>query len=202
MLVEPRQQVQKGALLATLDPRAADLDVRAARASAEAAQGRLTQAKVALDAASEQLKRTQALLDKGLASPNDLTQAQAEHGRAAAALDAVRGERKLAGEQVASAELGKNLGQIRAPIDGVVLRVPDRVGAAVGPEQGPLFVIGQALELMRIDALRLGDRDRAGEARPRGRGDRASAAEPELEGRACCASASSPSARAAWCSTR
>jgi RND family efflux transporter MFP subunit len=153
VLVEPRQEVKKGALLATLDPRAADLDVRAARASAEAAQGRLTQAKVALDAASEQLKRTQTLLDKGLASPNELAQAQSEHGRAAAALDAVRGERKLAGEQVASAELGQNLGQIRAPIDGVVLRVPDRVGAAVGPDQGPLFVIGQALELMRIDAL-------------------------------------------------
>lgn len=152
VLVEPRQRVQKGALLATLDPRAADLDLRAARASAEAAQGRLTQAKVALDAATEQLARTQRLLDKGLASQNELAQATAERERAAATLDALRGERKLAGEQVASAELGKNLAQIRAPIDGVVLRAPDRTGAAVAPEQGPLFVVGEALELMRIDA--------------------------------------------------
>jgi len=53
---------------------------------------------------------------------------------------------------VASAQLSKSLGQITASLPGVVLRAPERLGAAVSPEAGPLFVIGDPLELMRVDA--------------------------------------------------
>jgi HlyD family secretion protein len=38
------------------------------------------------------------------------------------------------------------------------LRAPERIGAAVSPEAGPLFVIGDPLELMRVDA-KIGETD-------------------------------------------
>ena len=44
------------------------------------------------------------------------------------------------------------MGQIIAPGAGVVLRAPERIGAAVSPATGPLFVIGDPLEQMRVDA--------------------------------------------------
>lgn len=150
---QARQEVNEGDLLATLDERAAALSVRTAKASAEAAQGRVAQAQAALDAARQVEARAQRLHDKGLASQQELADARAEQQRARAALDAARAERKVAAEQVASAELGKSLGKIVAPASGVVLRAPERVGAAVGPDQGPLFVIGAPLSTMRIDAL-------------------------------------------------
>jgi HlyD family secretion protein len=151
--VEQGQQVEQGAPLATLDPRAAELALRGARAGAEAAQGHVAEADVALASAVQAARRAQSLHDKGLASPTELEDANAARERAQAALIAARAERKLAGEQVATAELSKHLGQIVAPSAGVVLRAPDRVGAAVSPDQGPLFVIGQSLDVMRIDAL-------------------------------------------------
>lgn len=150
---QTRQEVKQGDPLATLDERAAELSVRSAKASAEAATGRLGQAQAALNAAQEGEERVRRLLDKGLASQQQLADAAADRARASSALAAARAERRLAGQTVATAELGKSLGQIVAPSSGVVLRAPDRMGAAVGPEQGPLFVIGAALTTMRVDAL-------------------------------------------------
>jgi HlyD family secretion protein len=151
--VQTRQQVKQGDLLATLDERAAELSVRGAKAAAQAAAGRLGQAQAAHAAAEQVQERVRRLHEKGLASQQELADANAEFARAAAALSAARAERKLAGQGVESAELGKSLGKIVAPAPGVVLRAPDRVGAAVGPEQGPLFVIGEPLSTMRVDAL-------------------------------------------------
>jgi HlyD family secretion protein len=148
-----RQAVKKGDRLATLDPRAAELSVRSARASAQAAVGRLGQGLAALAAAQQVEARVRRLHEKGLASQQELADASADRERASAALVAARAERKLAAEQVATAELGKSLGDIVAPVAGVVLRAPDRIGAAVGPEQPPLFVIGEPLTTMRVDAF-------------------------------------------------
>ncbi|MGD8860075.1 MAG: efflux RND transporter periplasmic adaptor subunit [Myxococcales bacterium] len=151
--VQPRDRVEKGQLLASLDERAAALAVQTAKATVQAAAGRVAQARTAVDAAQRTLSRTKSLNGKGLASAQDVASAQAELEQARAALSAARAEQKVASQQVASAELGKSLGQIVAPRAGVVLTVPQRIGAAVSPERGPLFVIGDSLSTMRVDAL-------------------------------------------------
>jgi HlyD family secretion protein len=150
--VQARQQVEQGQLLATLDERAAELALESARATVQAAAGRVAQARAALEAARQGLERARSLSGKGLASAHAVSEAEADEKRAKVALDAARAEQKVASQTVASAKLGKSLGQIVAPRAGVLLRVPERLGAAVSPERGPLFVIGEPLTTMRIDA--------------------------------------------------
>jgi HlyD family secretion protein len=144
--------VKAGQLLAELDPRAAALAVRGAEAAVEAASGALSQIKARKEEAERALSRAKTLLARGLASPEDVANAQAELAQANAALEGARGEQKVAAQTVASARLSQNLSRMEAPAAGVVLAAPERVGAAVGPEAGALFVIGSALDSMRVDA--------------------------------------------------
>ncbi|MBI2897607.1 MAG: efflux RND transporter periplasmic adaptor subunit [Deltaproteobacteria bacterium] len=164
ILAAPRSTVRRGELLARLDDRAAALAVKGAQATVQAAAGRVAEARAALDAAAEERGRVERLVGRGLASQQELSSARAAVQRAEAALQAARAEQAAASGGVASAQLGRNLGDIVAPADGVVLVAPERLGAAVGPERGALFVIGEALDVMRIDAT-VGEAD-IGEIRP------------------------------------
>jgi HlyD family secretion protein len=149
--VAPRQTVKKGQLLATLDERASDLAVHGAQASIEAAAGRLEQAQTAFDAAKRDADHTLRLQSKGLASEQDALEAQTALERAKAALAAARADRKLATQNAAASQLEKSMSRVTAPADGVVLRAPDRIGAAVSPEREPLFVISAPLDVMRVE---------------------------------------------------
>ena len=150
--VQTRDAVQKGQLLATLDQRATQLAVRGAKATQEAAVGRVGQAQIAVDGARRSLDRALSLKAKGLASEQDVGNAQTALDGARAALGAAQAERKVAGENLAAAQLGQSLGAIVAPSAGIVLHAPDRVGSAVSPERGPLFVIAEPLTTMRVEA--------------------------------------------------
>jgi HlyD family secretion protein len=150
--VEPRAEVKQGQLLATLDERAGALAVHGAQAAVEAAAGRMAQAQAALDAAKRDAEHALRLQDKGLVSQQDLLEAKSTLERAKAAFEAARADKKLASENAASAELGKSLMRIVAPVAGVVLHAPDRIGAAVSPEREPLFVISAPLDVMRVEA--------------------------------------------------
>ena len=151
--VQEGDYVQAGQLLGTLDARTAELTLRSAHATAETASGRLAQAQVALSAAEQARSQAARLLQQGLASPHDIEQADNELARARAALAAARGERKLAEQTIAGAELGRDGSRITAPSAGVVLRAPDRIGAAVSPDHGPLYVLGEPLDTMRLQAM-------------------------------------------------
>lgn len=150
--VRAGDNVQAGQLLAVLDERAAQLAVRSAEASAGAAGSGVREAQTALSAATRALTQAQRLEQRGLASTNDVQNAETELARARAGLEAARAQQRVASQGVASARLSQSLGQIVASEAGVVLRAPDRVGAAVAPERGPLFVIGDPLDVMRVDA--------------------------------------------------
>jgi RND family efflux transporter MFP subunit len=151
--VHEGDHVEQGQLLGTLDARSAELSLRGARATAEAAGGRLAQAQVALAAAERARSQAARLLQQGLASPQDVEQADSELALAKAALAAARAERKLADQTIEGAELGRDSSRIVAPSAGVVLRAPDRIGAAVSPERGALYVLGESLVVMRLQAL-------------------------------------------------
>lgn len=148
----PGQTVHQGDLLALLDERAAALAVRGAQASLDAAASEVAKASAAVTAASTRAQRVQRLAARGLASQADLEAAKSALSEAQATLRAARAQRAGASEQVASAELGKQLGRIVAPDDGVVLVAPERLGTIAGPERGPLFVLGKGLDPLRINA--------------------------------------------------
>lgn len=150
--VKAGDPVVAGQLLAVLDERVAKLAVRSAQASEIAAASTVREAQTAVSAAERTLERARRLNEKGLSSNNDVQNAESELARAKAAVEAARAGQRVAGEGVASAQLSKSFGQITASEPGVVLRAPERLGAAVAPEAGPLFIIGDPLELMRVDA--------------------------------------------------
>ena len=151
--VHEGDQVEQGQLLGTLDARSAELSLRGARATAEAASGRVAQAQAAFSAAERARAQAARLLQQGLASPNDAEEAESALAQAKAALSAARAERKLADQTIAGAELGRDSSRITAPSAGVVLRAPDRLGAAVSPDKGALYVLGEPLTTMRLQAL-------------------------------------------------
>lgn len=150
--VQEGQRVEAAAPLASLDERAAELTVKSAQAAVEAAAGRAAQARAALEEAKRNEEQAIRLREKGLSSDHELNQARSAKLGAQAVLEAARAEQKLASQSVESAKLGKSLGQIVAPASGIILQAPKHVGAAVAPERGPLFVIGEPLDVMRVDA--------------------------------------------------
>jgi HlyD family secretion protein len=150
--VHEGDMVQAGQLLATLDQRASELSVKSAEAAAQAAAGTAAEAGAALAAAERGLARAKDLATRGFATAQAVADAESELARAKAISSSARAEQRAVTQQVESARLQKSFGRIDAPTAGVILRAPERVGAAVGPEQGALFVIGDPLTTMRVDA--------------------------------------------------
>lgn len=152
ILAAPGDSVSAGQVIARLDEREAELEAQGARARSQAARARVAEARAMLQAGQENLDRTLQLAERGLASQADLSQARAEVARARAAVQTATAEERATLEAVERARLGQNLAEIRSPVNGVVIAAPSRVGAVVGPELGPLFRIGDPLEVLRIEA--------------------------------------------------
>jgi HlyD family secretion protein len=145
-------RVEAGQLLAELDQRALTLVVRGAEAEAAAAAGGLAQARSRLQSAQRAVGRAKELLSQGLASREDVAAAESDLAQAQAALQAALGQKRAAGEHVASAKLSQTFTRIESPMAGVVLKAPERVGSLASPEQGALFIVGTPLDTVRVDA--------------------------------------------------
>ncbi|HEX4353639.1 MAG TPA: efflux RND transporter periplasmic adaptor subunit [Polyangiales bacterium] len=163
ILVRAGDKVKQGQPLARLDDRAGVFIVRNADASMQAATWQMAGARTAFDAAKDDQTRIERLVARGLASEQDVANAKSALSKASAALEAARAEQSVAQGQFASAKFEHTQGQILAPADGVVLTAPENLGSAVTPERA-LFVIGDPLELMRVD-VDVGEAD-IGDVRP------------------------------------
>jgi RND family efflux transporter MFP subunit len=124
--VKVGDQVRLGALLATLDATEAG-----AQAAASAAQVRAAEAQLAL--AQDGERRTQAMVQSGSFSEASGVQSTQQRALALAQLDAAKAQASLA-----RVSLGNHT--LTAPFAGTVTRVPDGIGAVVGPGE-PLFEI-------------------------------------------------------------
>lgn len=150
--VAPGDTVKRGQLLAQLDDRASLIGVRSAGSTLQASVWRVAEAKTARESALTELERVQRLSARGLASTADVDSAKAVASRAESQLKAAGAEKSVAADNVAAAKFGQNLGDIVAPIDGIVLVGPENPGTPVAPERGPVFVVAAPLARMRIDA--------------------------------------------------
>jgi HlyD family secretion protein len=151
ILVEPGEAVHRGQLLAQLDQTSATLAVGSARDSVQVSDGRLAEARAALESARDVAARTERLATRGLASEADRQAAKAAEARARGTLAAAGAEREVALHALSTVELQRRLTAVLAPLDGVVLVAPDRVGATVAPEAGRLFVLGSTTATMHIE---------------------------------------------------
>ncbi len=152
VLAPEGKRVTRGEALAELDDRAVTIEREGAEAGVEAADGRVKEAVARLEAATESLERVERLRARELASDAELESARADEARAKAAAATARAERSKAQKGLRSATIAVSLSQILAPVSGIVLKAPQSTGGAVGPEVGPLFVIGSDLAELRIDA--------------------------------------------------
>ena len=132
--------VKQGQVLATLDSRAAKIQVATARASVEQAQAQLDELQIALKQAGQRAPRIAAAAKAGAATGEAAEQAsdavatlKAKRSAAQAALDGAK-------QQFASAQLNLDAATLRAPVAGSIVERQATVGQTVAAASGqPLF---------------------------------------------------------------
>ncbi|MGH8182541.1 MAG: efflux RND transporter periplasmic adaptor subunit, partial [Rhodanobacteraceae bacterium] len=132
--------VKQGQVLATLDARAAKIQVATAKANEEQAKAQLDELQIALKQAGQRAPRIAAAAKAGAATGEAAEQAadalatlKARQKAAQAALDGAK-------QQLASAQLNLDAATLRAPVTGAVVERRATVGQTVSAASGrPLF---------------------------------------------------------------
>lgn len=133
--------VEAGQPLAKLDATGAMAELSAAQTALTASAARVDRARAARAAASQERARLERLLEKGLVSAASVAAARATESEAIAALRAAEAQRELDAQSASGAKTRREETTLRAPVSGFVLSATEDVGAMVGPQTGPLFVI-------------------------------------------------------------
>lgn len=134
--------VKAGAVLAQLDPRAAQIELASARAQVEQARAQLAQLQVKLNEARQRAPRIAEAAKAGAASGdaadearNQVASLQAQAAAAKAAVDAAR-------QHMAATQLDVDTRTLRAPVAGRIVQRDAQIGEAVSAQSGSaLFTI-------------------------------------------------------------
>jgi HlyD family secretion protein len=145
--------VKQGQLVARIDPETLQYRVRQAEADAEAARSAQGRARVSMLNAQRDLARSRELVEKNFVSSADLDAKQAGFDLAAADVKnatAIVAQREAS---LASARVDLARTEIRAPVDGVVIKRSVDVGQTVAASlQAPeLFIIAKDLRDMQVE---------------------------------------------------
>jgi HlyD family secretion protein len=153
LFVDFNAPVKKGQLVARIDPETFEYRVRQAQADTDAARSALNRAQVNLLNAQRELARSKELVARNFVSPADLERAQATFDLAQA--DVKNAQATVAQREASLAAARVDLGrtEIRAPVDGVVIKRSVDVGQTVAASlQAPeLFVIARDLRDMQVE---------------------------------------------------
>jgi len=153
LLVDFNSPVKAGQLIARIDPETFQYRVRQNEADLEAARAAAGRAQVSLANAQRDLARTRELVQREFVSPADLDRAQAQFDLARAELNNAQAVVAQRAAQLASARVDLGRTEIRAPVDGVVIKRSVDVGQTVAASlQAPeLFVIARDLRDMQVE---------------------------------------------------
>ncbi|HKO67405.1 MAG TPA: efflux RND transporter periplasmic adaptor subunit [Burkholderiaceae bacterium] len=153
LFVDFNSPVKKGELIARIDPETFQYRVRQAEADLESARSSVGRAQVAQVIADRDLKRTKELVARNFVSPAELDRAQSTFDLAAAEVRTAQAVVQQRAAQVATARVDLSRTEIRAPVDGVVIKRSVDVGQTVAASlQAPeLFVIAKDLRDMQVD---------------------------------------------------
>lgn len=153
LFVDFNSPVKKGQLIARIDPETFEYRVRQAQADADAARSAVYRAQVNVANAQRELARTKELVERNFVSPAELDARQAAYDLAAAELKTAQATLAQREAQLASAKVDLGRTEIRAPVDGVVIKRSVDVGQTVAASlQAPeLFVIAKDLRDMQVE---------------------------------------------------
>jgi HlyD family secretion protein len=154
LMVDFNSRVQKGQVIARLDPSLFDARLGQAQANLVSARANVERSQAALEDARQKLQRARALSQEDLLPASDLETAQANDRAAAAQVKASQAAVTQAAAAVNQAQVDLGHTVIRAPIDGIVVARNVDVGQTVAASlQAPtLFVIAQDLSQMQVVA--------------------------------------------------
>lgn len=138
--------VEKDQPLAKLDASFATAELSAAQTALDASRARVERARAARTAAVDERARAERLLARGLVSAASVAAAKSNEQEAIAAVRAAEAQRELDAQAASGAKVRRDETTLRAPVSGFVLSATEDVGAMVGPQTGPLFVITPPLE--------------------------------------------------------
>jgi HlyD family secretion protein len=153
LFVDFNSPVKAGQLIARIDPETFQYRVRQNEADLEAARAAAGRAQVALANARRDLERTKELVQREFVSPADLDRAQAQFDLALAELNSANAVVAQRTAQLAAAKVDLARTEIRAPVDGVVIKRSVDVGQTVAASlQAPeLFIIARDLRDMQVE---------------------------------------------------
>jgi len=153
LFVDFNSVVKEGQLIARIDPETFTYRVRQTEADLEAARAAVSRAQVAMLNAKRDLDRSQELVAKNFASPADLDAKQALYDLAQADVKNAQALVRQRDASLASARVDLARTEIRAPVNGVVIKRSVDVGQTVAASlQAPeLFVIAKDLSDMQVE---------------------------------------------------
>jgi len=145
--------VKQGQLIARIDPETFQIRVTQAQADLEASRAANGRAQVAMLNAKRDLDRSRELVEKNFASPADLDAKQALFDLALADVKSSQAVLRQREAALASARVDLTRTEIRAPVNGVVIKRSVELGQTVAASlQAPeLFVIAKDLADMQVE---------------------------------------------------
>jgi RND family efflux transporter MFP subunit len=146
-------RVKEGEVIARLDDRDVVAQARAAEANVKAARAGVDQAEVEEANARVELKRNQELVDRNFISRSALDTAQARVDRAAAGVASAQAQVAAAQASARNAEVAVDYTQIRAPFDGVILSKSANVGDMVTPFSSAVDSKGAVVNMADMSTL-------------------------------------------------
>jgi HlyD family secretion protein len=151
--VDFNDRVERGQVIARLDPANFDARLTQARANLASSRANLQETQAAQRNAEADYARKQELASRQLVSRSDIDLALAAREQAAARVASARAQIQQSEASVANAELDLTYTVIRAPVDGVVLSRTAEPGQTVAANfQSPiLFQLAEDLSQMQIE---------------------------------------------------
>src|SRR5437016_1360231 len=152
--VDFNSPVERGQLLAKIDPRPFQVKVDGAAADLANARARLDKDRADLTLKEVTLKRTRALRTEGIVSESDLDLATSQERQARAQIELDQAEIRTADAKLREAEVNLAYTDITSPVDGVVVARNVDVGQTVAATfQTPtLFLVAEDLAKMQVSA--------------------------------------------------
>jgi HlyD family secretion protein len=153
IFVDFNASVQKGQLIAKIDPQLFEAAVEQARANTVAAQGNLAKAQAQAVDAERQYRRARALAERQLIAQAEVDTAETNAQAAKAQIEAAKGSVAQAQAALHQAEVNLAYTNIISPTNGVVISRNVDAGQTVAASlQAPiLFLIAEDLAKMQVD---------------------------------------------------
>jgi HlyD family secretion protein len=153
ILADFNTEVQKGDVIARIDPLSFQIQAEQAAAEVDTAEGVLMKARVTLREAEDDEQRKRKLASTGAGSAVELSKALAAKDFAAADVQTAVAMLAKSKAALKQARLNLEWTQIRSPVDGVVIQRNVEQGQTVAAElQAPtLYVIAQDLRDMQVN---------------------------------------------------